>query len=91
MQISKAQLILSILLIVAFIVPTWIIGITPVFTGDSLTEFTEYLLKFASIYSGIIGIIVGYYFGKGGKDEVDQLKKDVEQLKEEVNKLRKDS
>lgn len=67
MQVSKVRAIISILVVAAFIITTAIIALTPVVGGYPAKEFTEHLKTFSSLYSGIVGLIVGYYFGKGSK------------------------
>lgn len=69
MEINKVQAIISIIVITAFIVVTGIIALTPVLGAVPPIGYTEHLRTFASLYSGIVGLIVGYYFGKGrGKE-----------------------
>lgn len=65
MEVSKVQAIISILVVATFIVATGIIALAPVIGGYPPEGYTEHLKSFASLYSGIIGLIVGYYFGKG--------------------------
>ncbi|MDP8267449.1 MAG: hypothetical protein P9L97_01855 [Candidatus Tenebribacter davisii] len=64
MEISKVQSIISILVVAAFIITTGIIALTPVLGAAPAGEYTEHLKTFASIYSGIIGLIIGFYFGR---------------------------
>lgn len=64
MQISKLQTILSILIVSVFLIVTAIIALTPVLGGYPPEPFTEHLKTFSSLYSGIIGLIIGYFFGK---------------------------
>ena len=64
MKISMLQAILSILIVGVFLTVTAIIALTPVLGGYPPEPFTEHLKTFSSLYSGIIGLIVGYFFGK---------------------------
>jgi len=64
MEIGKVQAIISIVVVAAFILITGIIALTPVIGGYPPDGYTEHLKTFASLYSGIIGLIVGFYFGK---------------------------
>lgn len=64
MEVSKLQAIISILVIAAFILVTGIIALAPVIGGYPPEGYTEHLKTFASLYSGIIGLIVGFYFGR---------------------------
>ena len=69
MEISKAQATISIVVVSAFVLFTGIIALTPVIGGYPPGEYTEHLKTFSSLYSGIIGLIIGYYFGKGKKGD----------------------
>ena len=71
MRISILQAILSILIVVVFLVVTAIVALTPVLGGYPPGPFTEHLKTFTSLYSGIIGLIIGYFFGKRN-DGVDR-------------------
>lgn len=64
MKIELLQAILSILVVLVFLLVTAIIALTPVLGGYPPEPFTEHLKAFASLYSGIIGLIIGYFFGK---------------------------
>ena len=65
MEIKKIQAIISVLVVAVFIATTSIIALVPVIGGYPPEGYTEHLKTFASLYSGIIGLIVGFYFGKG--------------------------
>jgi hypothetical protein len=64
MKISKVQAILSICVVLAFIVVTIIVALTPVVGGYPPEGYTEHLKTFSSLYSGIVGIVIGFFFGK---------------------------
>ena len=64
MEVSKLQAIISILVIAAFILVTGIVALAPVIGGYPPEGYTEHLKTFASLYSGIIGLIIGFYFGR---------------------------
>lgn len=71
MKVSTLQAVLSIMIVAAFLLVTAIVALTPVLGGYPPEPFTEHLKTFASLYSGIIGLIVGFFFGRntgGGKD-----------------------
>ena len=65
METSKVQAIISIIVVAGFVIFTGILGIVPVLADLELPGYTEHLKTFASIYSGITGLIIGYYFGRG--------------------------
>ena len=64
MRIDRLQAIVSVLIIATFVAVTAIIALTPVVGGYPTDVYTEHLKTFASLYSGIVGLIVGFYFGK---------------------------
>jgi hypothetical protein len=65
MKVSLLQALLSLLIVVVFLVVTAVVALTPVLGGYPPDPYTEHLKTFASLYSGIIGLIIGYFFGKG--------------------------
>ena len=64
MEISTARLTLSIIIVGAFVLTTLIFALAPIFAGTPLSEIIENFKLFSSAYSGIVGMIVGFYFGK---------------------------
>jgi hypothetical protein len=69
MKVSLLQAILSILIFLVFLIVTATIALAPVLGGYPLEPYTEHLKSFASLYTGIVGIIIGYYFGKQQADD----------------------
>lgn len=65
MKVSLLQAILSILIVLVFLGVTAVVALTPVLGGYPTEPYTEHLKTFSSLYSGIIGIVIGYFFGKG--------------------------
>lgn len=64
MKISKLQAIISIMVISFFLIMSSIIALVPVVGGYPPQGYTEHLKAYSAMYSGIIGIIIGFYFGK---------------------------
>lgn len=64
MRVSTLQAVLSILIVLVFLAVTAIVALTPVLGGYPPEPFTEHLKTFSSIYSGIIGLVVGFFFGR---------------------------
>lgn len=64
MRISVLQAILSILIVTVFLLVTAVVALTPVLGGYPPEPFTEHLKTFSSLYSGIIGLVVGFFFGR---------------------------
>ena len=68
MKTSVLQAVLGILVVAGFIVITGIIALTPVVGGYPPAEYTEHLKTFSSLYSGIVGLVIGFFFGRKGGD-----------------------
>lgn len=64
MKLTTLQAVLSIFIVSVFVMVTAIIALTPILGGYPPETFTEHLKTFTSVYSGIIGLIIGYFFGK---------------------------
>lgn len=66
MTISKIRAIIAIVVIGVFMLITAIMAIYPLFaeTRVELSAYSDFFAKIASVYTGIIGVIVGYYFGR---------------------------
>lgn len=64
MRVSKLQAILSIIITVTFLAVTSIVALTPVVGGYPPEPYTDHLKTFASLYSGIVGLIIGFFFGR---------------------------
>lgn len=64
MKVSTLQAVLSILIVAVFLLVTGVVALTPVLGGYPPAPFTEHLKTFASLYSGVVGLIVGFFFGR---------------------------
>ena len=64
MKVSRLQAIISILVVSTFLIVTSIIALAPVIGGYPTEKFTKHLQEWSSLYSGIIGLIIGYHFPK---------------------------
>ena len=64
MNVNRLQAIISIVVVIAFAVVTSVIALTPVIGGYPPENYKEYLETYASIFTGTLGLIFGYYFGK---------------------------
>lgn len=57
--------ILALVTVIGFVVITAVLAIVfPLFALAKPADMTNYLKDLSSIYSGIVGLIIGYYFGK---------------------------
>jgi uncharacterized membrane protein YfcA len=73
MEHSKTQGILSIIIVSVFMIVTGIIAIYT-YANDLQGNVdgnitTEHLKDYFALFTGIIGTIIGYYFGKGSKQK----------------------
>jgi hypothetical protein len=58
--------ILGLMLIGAFIVVTTTMLLYALFSKDNvdLAAYSEFFLKTSGVYTGIVGVVVGYYFAR---------------------------
>jgi uncharacterized membrane protein HdeD (DUF308 family) len=66
MDIRRVRSILAICVVGVFMLITGIMAIYPLIgkTSVPLNEYADFFAKTASVYTGIIGVIIGYYFGR---------------------------
>lgn len=75
MGIRRVRAILAVAVVGVFMLITGTMAIYPLFgkTNVALNEYADFFSKTASVYTGIIGVIIGYYFGRSeeppGKDD----------------------
>ena len=60
---------IALIIVISFITIYGIMALLPYIMGLPPHEYTEHMKEYESMYSGIIGIIIGYYFHKG-KDAI---------------------
>lgn len=75
MNVNRIRAIIAIVVIGIFMLITAIMAIYPIFieTKVDLNTYSDFFAKIASVYTGIIGVIIGYYFGRS--KEVAESKK----------------
>ncbi len=76
MKVSKLQAILAISVISVFLIITAIIALVPVVGGYPPDEYTKHLQTFSSLYSGIVGLIIGFFFGRKSEEGAGKGEKD---------------
>lgn len=64
MKVSRLQAVLSIMVVGVFLAVTAIVALTPVLGGYPPAQYSEHLKTFSSLYSGIVGLVVGFFFGR---------------------------
>lgn len=67
MKPDNVKAIISLVLVIAFVITSSLLAIIPPLTGAPAGEYTEQLQNYWTLYSGVIGVIIGYYFGKKEK------------------------
>jgi hypothetical protein len=55
---------IAIIIVIGFVFTVGVIGLVPVLGFGKTDISTEYLKTYFSIYSAVVGAIIGYYFGK---------------------------
>jgi uncharacterized membrane protein HdeD (DUF308 family) len=66
MEHGRVRSIIAILIIGVFMFITGFLAIYPLVTNQQvqLSAYADFFAKTSGVYTGIIGVIVGYYFGK---------------------------
>jgi len=66
MGVRRVRAFLAITVVGVFMLITGMMAIYPLFgkTNVALNEYADFFSKTASVYTGIIGVIVGSYFGR---------------------------
>ena len=66
MSIRRVRAILAISTVGVFMLITGIMAIYPLIgkTNVALGDYSDFFAKTASVYTAIIGVIIGYYFGR---------------------------
>ena len=62
---DKVRNILALVTVIGFVLITAVLAVVfPLLALAPPKEMINYLRDLSSIYSGIVGLIIGYYFGK---------------------------
>jgi hypothetical protein len=66
MTTDTIRAILALLIVGVFMVITAFMALFPLLTPQQvqLNDYADFFAKTSSVYTGIIGVIVGYYFGR---------------------------
>ena len=66
MPIARIRATLALLVVGTFMFITGFMAIFPLVSEAKvgLNDYADFFSKTASVYTGIIGVIVGYYFGR---------------------------
>lgn len=60
---EKVKSIISLLIVGSFVITATLLALIPVLKGDPAGAYTDHIKEFWALYSGVIGVIIGYYFG----------------------------
>ena len=77
MKLETVRAIIGFIVIGVFMFITAFMAIYPLLTPTNvqLTEYSDFFAKTASVYTGIIGVIVGYYFARAEDKRADVAEK----------------
>ena len=66
MSTENIRAILALLIVGVFMIITAFMALYPLLTPQQvqLNDYADFFAKTSSVYTGIIGVIVGYYFGR---------------------------
>jgi uncharacterized membrane protein YjfL (UPF0719 family) len=66
MRLDTVRAILALMVVGVFMFITAFMAIYPLVTPANvqLSEYSDFFSKTASVYTGIIGVIIGYYFAR---------------------------
>ena len=77
MKLSTIRAAIALMIVGVFMLITAFMAIFPLVSKAQveLTNYADFFVKMASVYTGIMGVIIGFYFGrsippaKGGKTD----------------------
>lgn len=66
MNVNRVRAILALTIVGVFMFITAFMAIYPLVTEAKvqLSDYSDFFAKTASVYTGIIGVIIGFYFGR---------------------------
>jgi len=72
MGVRQVRAFLAITVVGVFMFITAFMAIFPLVTPAKvdLSQYADFFAKTASVYTGIIGVIIGYYFGRANEPAV---------------------
>jgi hypothetical protein len=76
MSLNSVRAYIGLLVVGIFMIIIGFMAIYPLVseTKVALSEYSDFFAKTASVYTGIIGVIVGYYFGRTQDQDADDRK-----------------
>ena len=69
MRTEVIRAVLALLVVGVFMMITSVMAIFPLFSSGNveMSNYADFFAKTASVYTGIVGVIIGYYFGRSEK------------------------
>lgn len=86
MKTAFVRAFIAITIVGVFMLITGVLAFFPLFSKQSvdMKEYSDFFTKTSSVYTGIIGVIIGYYFGKTPDVPVEEIKAAKKDEKPEV-------
>lgn len=74
MNTSTVRAVLALVIVGVFMMITSVMAIYPLFSESNveLDMYANFFSKTASVYTGIVGVIIGYYFGRSVDRRVER-------------------
>ena len=74
MALRDVRTAIALIIIGVFMFITGFLAIYPLVTNDEvqLADYADFFVKTSGVYTGIIGVIVGYYFGRGQDEKKNE-------------------
>ena len=71
MKNETIRAILAVGVVGVFMTTTAVLALYPILSADNVdaNKYADFFAKTASVYTGIVGVIIGYYFGRGKSDD----------------------
>jgi hypothetical protein len=75
MTTANVRAFIAIAMVLVFLGLTVVLALFPLFSSKNVDvkDYADFFVKIASVYTGILGVIVGYYFARtqNKKEDVD--------------------
>lgn len=70
----SVRALLALLVVGVFMTITAVMALYPLFAKGNveLNAYADFFAKTASVYTGIVGVIIGYYFGRSHQPDAQQ-------------------
>ena len=71
LRTEHIRAVLAIGVVGVFMTITAVLALYPIFGASNvdMDNYANFFAKTASVYTGIVGVIIGYYFGRSVKSE----------------------